>query len=175
MDTLMDIIKKRISIRVYQDKSISESEVNSIMEAAKYAPSAMNAQQLKFKVISNKDLIQKLSDQIMTIARKEIPAMPVRPSVFHKAPLLIIITGPRENIWIDTDAALAAQNMMLYAASINLGSCFIGMAKFLEKDTAALKELHIADNHKIAAAVVVGFPAEKPVPKEKFIKVEYFK
>ena len=184
MDQMMDIIKKRMSIRAYLDKPLPDKTIEAIMEAAKNAPTARNAQQLEFKVITNKALSKKLSDHIMATLQKEMaampnrppaPPMPARPHLFYNAPLLIIVFGPKENGWIDSDAALAVQNIMLYATSINLGSCFIGMARLLEKDPEMLKELHIADSHKIAACVVVGYPNENPAPKEKTLKAEYFK
>jgi nitroreductase len=184
MDQMMDIIKKRMSIRAYQDKSLPENVLNSIMEAAKNAPTARNSQQLEYKIITNKVLSKKLSDRIMAVLQKEMaampnrppaPPMPARPHMFYNAPLLIIIAGPKDNGWIDADAALGVNNIMLYATSLGLGSCFIGMARLLEKDPEMLKELHIADNQKIAASVVVGYPDEKPTPKEKTLKAEYFK
>ncbi len=181
MDAMLDIIKNRVSVRAYQERPLPQDILNSILEAAKNAPTARNAQQLEYKVITNRDLSKQLSDRIIAILQKEMaaapnrPPMPARPHVFYNAPLLIIITGPRDNGWIDADAALGVQNMMLYATSIGLGSCFIGMARLLEKDPEMLKRLHIADNQKIAAAVVIGYPDEKPAPKEKTLKAEFFK
>jgi nitroreductase len=184
MELFMDIIKKRMSIRAYQEKALPDNILNSILEAAKNAPTARNTQQLEYKVITNRELTKKLSDRILVVLQKEMaampnrppmPPMPARPNLFYNAPLLIIITGPKDNGWIDSDAALAVQNIMLYATSLDLGSCFIGMARLLEKDAEMLKELHIADNQKIAASVVVGYPDEKPAPKEKTLKVEFFK
>jgi nitroreductase len=182
--SIMDIIKKRMSIRAYQDKALPENILVSILEAARNAPTARNTQQLEYKVITNKALSQKLSDRIMAVLQKEMaanpnrppmPPMPARPHLFYNAPLLIIIAGPKENGWIDSDAALAVENIMLYATSLDLGSCFIGMARLLEKDPEMMKELHITDNQKLSAAVVVGYPNEKPAPKEKNLKAEYFK
>ncbi len=171
---LMDIIKKRMSIRSYSEKSLSKETINSILEAARHAPTARNLQQLEYKVITNRGLIKKLSDGITTVLKKENSPMPIRPNFFYNAPLLIIITGPKTNAWIDADAGLAAQNIMLYATSIDLGSCFIGMARNLEQNKALLKELHITDDRKIAAAVVCGYANEKPVPKEKKMNAEFF-
>jgi nitroreductase len=97
-----------------------------------------------------------------------------KPDFFHNAPLLIIITAPKDNYWASADAGLAAQNVMLYAASINLGSCFIGMAKLIERDKNLLKMLHIEDDMNIVAAVICGYPAENPEPREKKQTAEFF-
>lgn len=187
MEQIMDIIKRRISIRAYKDKPLPQETIESILEAARYAPSARNLQQLEYKVITNKALAQKMSASIGATLKKEMasmtprpgmpppPPMPVRPHFFYNAPLVIIVTGPKDNAWIETDAALAVQNIMLYATSINLGSCFIGMARLLEKDEEILRELHITDDRKIAAAVICGYADEKPAVKEKKIMTEFFK
>ncbi len=175
MDNIMDLIKKRISIRSYLDKPLPAATVKSLLEAARLAPSARNLQQLEYKVITAKDLIDRMSASIAAVVAKEMPAMPGRPHFFYHAPLLVLITGPRENHWIVSDAALAAQNMMLYATSVELGSCFIGMAKIIEQDKALMKELNITDDKIIAAAVIFGYPNEKPAVKEKKLSAEYFK
>jgi nitroreductase len=171
----MDIIKRRISIRAYKDKPLPAETIETLLEAAKNAPSARNLQQLEYKVITNKTMITRLSGVIASAVAREMPSMPARPNFFYNAPLLVIIAGPKENTWIYSDAALAVQNMMLYATSINLGSCFIGMAKVLEKDKAAMDELHITGDQIIAAAMVCGYADEKPAVKEKKIKAEFFR
>jgi nitroreductase len=174
---LIDIIKKRMSIRAYKDRPLPRDVIESILEAAKHAPSARNMQELEYKVITSKELIKKLSDGIAGALKRQAPAMkapPIRPNFFYEAPLLIIITAPRDNAWGASDAALAVQNIMLYATSIDLGSCFIGMARFIEKEQALLDELHITEDRHIAAAVICGYPDEKPEPKTKKMVAEFF-
>jgi nitroreductase len=178
METIMDIIKRRKSIRVYKDKPLPKDVINSLLEAAKYAPTARNMQELEYKVISGKALMEKLSDGIMKAVQQE--GMPLKgppgakPDFFHGAPLLILVAAPKDNHWAPTDAALAVQNIMLYATSQNLGACFIGMAQLINRDAASLKALHVADNMHIVAAVICGYPDEAPPPREKTQKAEFF-
>jgi nitroreductase len=176
MDQIIDVIKRRRSIRAYETRSLPRETVISILEAAKYAPTARNLQQLEYKVITNKDLIKKISDRITVIVKREHPSFKMRDQhdFFYDAPLLIIITGPKDNAWIYSDAALAVQNIMLYATSIGLGTCFIGMARFIEKDEGLMHELNISNDRKIAAAVICGYPNEKPAEKERKLTVEFF-
>jgi nitroreductase len=174
----MEIIKARKSIRVYEDKALPKDIVESILEAAKYAPTARNLQELEYKVITNKTLMNKLSEGIAAAMQKEgmllKGPLDAKPDFFHSAPLLIIITAPKDNYWASADAGLAAQNVMLYTTSINLGSCFIGMAKLIERDKNLLKMLHIEDDMNIVAAVICGYPAENPEPREKKQTAEFF-
>jgi nitroreductase len=173
----IDVVKRRRSIRAYKSKSLSSGAIDSILEAAKYAPTARNLQQLEYKVITNKDLIKKISDRIVAVVKKNHPSFQLRDTnnLFHDAPLLMIITGPKENTWIFSDAALAVQNIMLYATSIDLGTCFIGMARFIDEDEELLRELHVSSDRRFAAAVVCGYPDEMPAEKEKKITVEVFR
>ncbi len=175
---IMDVIKARKSIRAYQDKPLPKKVINSILEAAKFAPTARNAQELEYKVVTDKALMDNLSDGILAAVQKE--GLPLKgppgakPDFFHGAPLVIIITAPEDNLWGPTDAALAVQNVMLYCTSVNLGSCFIGMAQLIQRDKKSLKALNIADNMNVVAAVICGYPGENPEPREKTQKAEFF-
>ena len=176
--SVMEIIKARKSIRAYQDKALPKDVINSILEAAKYAPTARNMQELEYKVITSKSLIGKLNEGIAAAVQKE--GLPLKgppgakPNFFYGAPLTIIITAPKDNHFALSDAALAVQNVMLYCASVNLGSCFIGMAQLIQRDKKSLKALNIADNMNIVAAVVCGYPGEVPETREKTQKAEFF-
>jgi nitroreductase len=178
VESILDIIKKRASVRAYQDRPLPKETIDNILEAARYAPSARNAQPLEYRVITNKTLITRLSEGIAAAVRRE--GLPTkgppdrRPDFFYGAPLLIIISGPKDNHWCQADAALAVENIMLYATSVGLGSCFIGMAKFIERDKKLMRELHIPAVRGIVAAVICGYPAEKPPAKEKRLKAEFF-
>ncbi len=178
MENIMEIIKARRSVRAYQDRTLPKDVIHNILEAARYAPSARNLQPLEYKVITNKALIQRLSEGISAAIKKgvlNLKAPPTfHPSYFYNAPLLIIITGPKENTFCVADAALAVQNVMLYVTSIGMGSCFIGMARFIQRDENLLAELRIADDRHIVAAVICGYPAEQPAEKEKKMSAEFF-
>ncbi|MBN1161201.1 MAG: nitroreductase family protein, partial [Dehalococcoidales bacterium] len=71
MKTLMEIIKSRKSIRAYQDKPLPKQVVRDILEAAKYAPTARNMQELEYRVITSKTLMDKLSKGIADALQKE--------------------------------------------------------------------------------------------------------
>jgi nitroreductase len=174
MGSILDIMKKRVSVRTYQDKSVPDELIHSLLEAARYSPSARNLQQLEYKVITNRSLITRISDSIAAVLERENSSFPRRVNYFYEAPLLIVVTGPQENAWIFSDAGLAAENIMLCATENNLGSCFIGMARLIERDQSLLRELHVSEGHKIAAAVICGYANEKPAIKEKKMKAEYF-
>lgn len=179
MENVMDVIKYRRSVRSYKDKPLPKKVIRDIMEAARYAPSARNAMELEYKVITSKTLMDRLSLAIAQGA-KAVGYMPggapisTKFSAFHHAPVLIIITGPKDNIWAPADAAIAVDHIMLYATSVSIGSCFIGMVRLITHDKALMEELHIFDDRTIVGAVVCGYPDGWPEEKEKIQKAEYF-
>jgi nitroreductase len=174
MSNLIDIIKKRRSIRRYKDKALDTETIRLLLEAARLSPTARNMQELKYKVVTDKAIMGKLSDDIKSIIKRENPALTMRETpLFYGAPLLIIITGPKDNVWVGTDAALAAQNIMLQATELGLGSCFIGMAKFMDKDKALMELVHLDDGQMIGAVVICGHSDEEPAEKEKKMDAEF--
>ncbi|HTY81512.1 MAG TPA: nitroreductase family protein [Dehalococcoidales bacterium] len=179
MDSLMEVIKKRRSVRAYQDKPLPKKIIKDILEAARYAPTARNAQELEYRVVTNKTMMDKMSAAIGEGAN----AVGYRPggavittkfSAFHHAPLVIIIIAPKDNNWATADAAIAIDHVMLYATSIGLGSCFIGMARLMAHDKALMDELHIFEDRAIVGTVVCGYPNGWPEEKEKIQKAEFF-
>jgi nitroreductase len=181
METVMDIIKKRKSIRKYLDKPVPRDVLDKILEAAKNAPSARNMQPLEYRVVTSKSVMAKLTaglEKIVpTLGLPQPPAGPPpgeKPDFFRGGRVLILVTAPKDSVWAGAEAGLAVGNIMLYATSIGLGTCFIGMARELVRDKNLLDLLHIGAGRDIAAAVVLGYPDEDPPPKEKKLNVEFF-
>ena len=79
-------------------------------------------------------------------------------TVFYNAPLLVLIASAKTaNPFVCRDCALASQNMMLYAHSLGIGSCFIGRADFLMMSKDAKEALRLLPGHVIQCAIVFGY------------------
>jgi len=182
---IMDAIKGRRSRRAFSDRSISEDTVKDIIEAGRYAPSALNKQPWKFIVIAKKEVIRELSEIIKEKTRKIARFLPLlkllkfslrdpqvigaikktiaggEDPVFYKAPLLIIIASAKNSgPFAPKDCALASQNMMLYAHSIGIGSCYIGRADILMMSGAAKRKISLPAGDRIQCALIFGYAAE---------------
>lgn len=193
MNEIMANIKSRRSRRSFIDKPVSEGVIEELLEAARYAPSALNKQPWKFIVISNKDTILNLSAVIRNTTRKISFLLPIlrafRPelrdprvvaaikktisgggdTVFYGAPLLILIASDnRAGRYAARDCALAAENMMLYANSLSIGSCFIGRADLLAMSKEGRALVGLPPDHRIHAAMVFGYAStasDGPAPQ----------
>lgn len=174
-------IKRRRSVRSYKDVTIARDIIDTIITAGKYAPSAENRQPWKFIVVTDKKTIADLSKEVKQqihnvmihkrrwkrrfpeIANNEITfflntvASSREEIIFFNAPLVIFIVT--ENlVFNDESCAAAAQNMMIAAWSIGVGSCWVGFAKFLELSDDALHRLGIPPECHISACLIFGYP-----------------
>ena len=115
-DLFLKFIKNRRSIRNFTDKKISSSEIEMILEAGRWAPSASNRQPWNFIIIRNKEIIVALAK----LAKYG--------QFIKQSSIVIAIVGiVRENPnWYIQDTSLASMNMMLMAWSLEIGTCWIG-------------------------------------------------
>lgn len=177
METKEAIIGRR-SVREYEKKPVPEDMIQQILKAGAMAPSAMDRQPCRFIVIRDPEKIRQLSENVRAKAgaigmgARVAQIMKIREDVFfHGAPLLILVVAEKSE-WSEIDCALAAQNMMLRAYDLGLGSCFIGFARFLRNDKDAMQGLGISDSQELYCPLIFGYPKSWPKPKEREAKVQ---
>ncbi|MFH1240387.1 MAG: nitroreductase [Candidatus Diapherotrites archaeon] len=172
---VLDAIYKRRSVRKYSEKEVSEEIVKELINAGIMAPSARNTQPWNFSIVQGKEKIKEFSDKALEqrkilgkIIGGSFKVMGLG-SLFYNAPLLIFISGKSDYSYLKDDVNLAVQNMFLAAYSLGLGSCWIGMAKDLNKNKSAKKELGIPADFEIVAPLIFGYPEgnEKETPKRE--------
>ena len=171
-NTIIKNIKERRSIRNFEEKKIDKEELKEIIQAGKYAPSATNDQPWKFIVITKKEMIQDLSNQIREELKKllkwrfikkiKIKQLRNIDMIFFNAPALVLILT-QDKLFYDESCACCAQDMMLAANSIGIGSCWIGFASVLGLNKKILENIGIPDNYHISAAIIFGYPREKKI------------
>ena len=142
-EEFLAFLKERRSIRIYLDKAISEKEIEMILEAGRWTPSASNKQPWEFLVIKNKEIL-------IEISKKAYYGKHIK-----KAPLAIAIVGKikeNPNYYIQ-DTSLVSMNMMLMAWSLGIGTCWTGA---LKRD--AVKEmLGLDENDYLLTILPMGY------------------
>lgn len=175
-----ELLKRRRSVRNYQDNPVSVEIVQEIINESTLAPNAGNEQPWKFIIVNNKEMIRKISyeskknilDRIATHPddyAKKYQGMLENESfnVFYNAPCLVMILGfsSLKNLFVD--CALAAGYFMFSAASKGLGTCWVNLGSEI-RDPEMLNALGIPDNCTIVASIVLGYPEKiPPVPSRK--------
>ena len=166
-ETISTILTRR-SFRAYKQDQIADDDLQLILKAGMYAPSAMNQQPWHFTVVQNRETLQKISQTIRGnllksgVKRFEDMAKSENFNVLYSAPTLIIVSGDEKAIAPQCDCTLAMGNMFLAASSVGIGSCWIHALTQLsatEEGAALSKALGIPQGHKIFASGVFGYAA----------------
>ncbi len=166
---MLDILRRRRSIRKYKDKKIEPDLVDQLKEAGLRSPSSRGIGPWRFLFITEKASLDELSRS------KE------HGSSFLKDAALGVVVCADENesdVWIE-DCSIAAIIMQLTGESIGLGSCWIQIRNRIHRNAMASEDfvrtvLNLSDNMRVESIIAFGYPDEElpPVPKES---LEYSK
>lgn len=171
MTDLNKIIQERRSIRKYEDKDVSQEDLNQILEAVRWSPSWTNCQCWDIVVVKDQAVKEKLQKTIApkNPATKAIVAAPVLLAVCGKTG----ISGYYNNLattkfadWFMFDLGIATQTLCLKAHELGLGTVIVGL---LDHDKAK-EVLEVPDTHELVALIPLGYPAKiSKAPKRKEI------
>lgn len=164
----LELVKHRQSTRAYDTtKAVAREVIDRILEAARLAPSACNAQPWHFIVVDEPELKNKVADA----ASAKLLGM----NHFTKqAPVHIVVVEEKVNItsgiggivkdkhFAFLDIGIAAAHICLAAEAEGLGSCILGW--FAEKKMKNL--LNVPDNKRIVLDILIGYPAQ-PLREKK--------
>lgn len=169
-----ELLKKRRAVRDYEDKEVPLDSLMQIINESCLAPSSSNRQPWHFIIIRNKDVIKRLSDESKRNLLLDLERNPASPSsnyeavlrdkhfnVFYNAQCLVFIVGPKELLSIQVDCALAACYFMFSACTRGLGTCWIGLGRFI-KDRELLDLIGMPEGDMIVAPIIIGYPKEVP-------------
>ena len=142
------------------DKQISDEELMAVLEAGKYAPSAMNRQSSVMVVLQDKEDIE-------TLSKMNARIMNTDSDPFYGAPTVVIVLGDRNNRNAVQDGSLVMGNLMNAAAAIGLGSCWINRAyeEFeSEEGKALLRKWGICGDLIAIGHCILGYALDLPKP-----------
>jgi len=165
-------IYARRSIRDYRPEDVPDDVIKELIRAGTYAPSAVNKQPWRFVVVKDQKLMKMLSDKAKELWMEQdvrasnpdiirLANMIARPefNIFYNAPLLIMIFAHPSAFSPQIDCALAAENMMLAARSLGIGSCWIGLAAVLGQVREIMNELDVPAGCRLVGCLIFGYPA----------------
>lgn len=159
-------IKNRRSYRILEPEQLRKNELEAVIDAGLYAPSAMNQQPWHFTVIQDKDVMKSIEADVKEYLLKsdnqhfQQMAKDESFSMFHGAPTAILISGDKKAVMPEADCAAAAQNMLIAAESLGIGSCWIDTPVHLFKSSKGeqwSKRLGIPDGYKPIYGIALGY------------------
>jgi nitroreductase len=178
--TLTELLIKRRSIRHFQDKTIPGELIKGILNDSILAPSAGNGQPWEFIVVTNREMIDRISVECKNNLLKRMANNPrdyakryekmLQKSHFHifyHAPAVIFILGKSGLKNLHVDCALAACYLMMSATSRDLGTCWVNFGTVIH-DPVIRRDLGLLEDHQIVAPIALGYPAKIPgIPHRK--------
>lgn len=186
MNETLTAIYNRRSIRNYSDKQISDTDMETLLNAALHAPNARNQQAWHFSVIQNSKLMDKMVEIIKENMKSSgIEFLQQRSSdpnyhTFYHAPTVVLISGDENANTRQIDCGTAAQTMALAAESLGIGSCLIASSGLLfasEKGRAMKKDLGIPEGYEHVLCVAMGYAkgGRPDVPARNKEVIQYIK
>ncbi len=153
-----ELIRARYSCRDYRGDPVEEEKLALVLEAARLAPTACNRQAFKLYAIP-------------TAGRQEELRPVYGREWFARAPLVLGIAGDPARNWVrkdgrnyvDVDCAIVMDHVILQAADLGLGTCWIGAFD----PAAARRLLDLPAGWEPIAFTPLGYPADAPRPKER--------
>ena len=166
-----EVILGRRSVRSFKKDEISEDVIGNLLEAAIRAPTAMHQEPWGFVVIQDELILKNLSEFAKPLFLAEVKQQKVdsqehlldafeRPgfNIFYDAKALILICGRKSSPYFAADCWLAAENLMLAAFAMGLGSCVIGCALEVFNTSDVRLKLHIPEEFTVVAPIALGYP-----------------
>lgn len=154
-----EVIAGRRTIRLFQQKQVPYAELERMVDAARLAPTARNAQPLEFAVVDSEGQLAGMFDCMGMggeLSREDFKGK--EPMAY----VVILIRKELETKWTKYDAGIASQNIMLSAWDQGIGSCLL--AKINREGIRKL--LKVPDSYDIDLVVALGYPAEQSVAED---------
>lgn len=150
-----ELAKERYSVRSFQDRPIAEEELNQILETGRLSPTAHNNQSQRVFVARRPEVLEKIASVCRcTFGAPTILVVGYDRSRERKSKL-----NPDYGFG-ETDAAIVCTHMMLQAADLGIGSCWVGLFK---RDEIG-KVLGLPEDVVVTALLPMGYPAEDAEP-----------
>lgn len=187
MSELKETILHRRAIRRFEEKQIDEAVLQQILEAGMYAPSAGGRQGVLFVVSQDRVVNERLgkikransnpqmatATSYVSIEQPSIADDPNLKNAFYDAPTVITLFAPKNFLFSAEDCACAAENMMLMADSLGVGSCYIGQGWMAFADPygqEVLRYWNIRTDYYAVMQLLLGYPKvgdNHPAPKPR--------
>jgi len=154
---VLDMIKKRRSIRKYTGQMVTDEQIRQLLEAAMAAPSASNIQPWEFVVVKDPDLKRQLA-QTHTWS-----------SMAADAAVVFVVCGdePASHHWVE-DTSAATENLLLAATALGLGAVWVGIYPTAAREVHVRRVLDIPEEIRVLCLVPVGHPAESKPPRTQY-------
>ena len=170
---IFETILARRSVRQYKARVVDQTILRTLLEAAVRAPTAMHQEPWGFIIVQDINLLLQLSAIARPIFLEQIKQQALHNNqkledfnqtdfnIFYNANTLILICGKAAVPFVEADCWLAAENLMLAACAMGLGTCIIGSAMPAFSIAKVRSMLAIPVDYTVVAPIAVGYPDDE--------------
>lgn len=159
----LEVIHNRKSVRHFTDQPVSKEQIETLLRAGMAAPSAVNRQPWVFYVVTKREILDTLSQQLPYA------------KMLAQAQAAIVVCGDMEKAgnlidkgyWVH-DCAAATENILLAAESIGLGAVWTASYPYDDRTKVVIKALNLPEKHIPLNVIPIGYPTGEDVPKNKW-------
>lgn len=175
-NTVIENIMARRSIRKYKAEPVDRETMMKILECGINAPSGQNKQSWEVRVVDNPALMEEMKEAIAAVHPALDPEM--AKGCFRDAPTMIFIARDPSYDFSAYDCGLLAQNIMLSACSLGVGSVCLGSpVRFLTDNEICkpyIEKLGFSEGYELSLCIGIGYADEAPEAKPRdFGKVRF--
>jgi nitroreductase len=153
---IIDMLRSRRSIRKYKATPVEDEKLNTVLEAARWAPSAGNRQPWEFVVAKDPSIRRRIAD-----------VAPYGGFIADAPVMIAVVVDPgKDPTHYVEDGAIATTHIMLAAHSLDLGTCWVGAFGSPYEDEAK-RVLGIPANLRVLSLISLGYPAEERTSTRK--------
>ncbi len=185
MNSVLDVIQKRRSVRSYSDLKVNRDDIKSIIDAGNLAPTGSN-QSWRFVAVTDEERLNEMRTLSKPLYRSFMENMPdgfkeIRKGidavsedpVFYSAPAAIYVIG--SGLTQDIDCSMVCQNMMLAAESLGINSCYVFFGQLVLNHPDIKNLIQVGENEKVYGPIILGYgDNEVPfIPQKREAKTDW--
>lgn len=172
--SIFETILARRSVRNYKVRKVEQALIRTLLEAAIHAPTAIHQEPWGFVIIQDEKLLKQLSEVAKPLFLHDVEKLASETAdemlafgqpefnIFYNAGTLVLICGTTVTSFFEADCWLAAENFMLAASAMELGTCIIGSALPALNMPNIKEMLSIPDEYTVVAPVILGYSKDEP-------------
>ena len=163
MNEVMQCLLRRRSTKSYTEQQVPDALLDQVLEAAIYAPTGRNNQNVVCVAVRDKTLRDQLS-------RMNAEVMGADADPFYGAPcVIVVLTDPNGNTPVE-DGSVVLENMLIAAESLGLGACWVHRARQMfesDEGKALLKAWGLPETMIGIGNCILGYAAQEPAFKPR--------
>ena len=170
-----EAILARRSVREFTSQKVDAKRIRSLIEAAVMAPISQLDELRAFVIIQDAQLLKAISDStksklgplLAPKAKDHTAFNSPEFNLFYGASTLIVICADKNNAYAEANCWMAAENLMLAAQAIGLGSCVVGDALTELNDGERKVTLGILQDYQAVAPIAIGYPESNAIHRKR--------